>query len=121
MLVARIFSISYDSTLLRTRELLLKNLGHSVTSADGIAQAFDLYDQNAGTFDLMVLGHSIPPKDKRAIITHCDRASHCPILSLTLIHEPPVPEAVRSVDPSDTRMLLTAVQELLRNRATHAQ
>ena len=120
--LARIFSVSYDSTLLRTRELLLNNLGHSVTSAEGIAQAFELYNQNAGTFDLMVLGHSIPPQDKRAIIRHCDRASrHCPVLSLTLINEPPVPEAAHSVDPTDTRMFLSAVQELLRNRAAHTQ
>lgn len=58
--MARIFSISYDQALLRTRELLLEQMGHSVASAEGFAQAFKLCNQDSGPFDLMILGHSIP-------------------------------------------------------------
>ena len=112
--MARIFSISYDTTLLRTREMLLRHLGHSVTSAEGMAEAVALCEREPGSFDLMVLGHSIPDEDKRAIIRQCGQSCHCSVLALTLVNEPPVPEAARSVDPSDTRAFLAAVQELLR-------
>ncbi|HLJ78747.1 MAG TPA: hypothetical protein VKT75_15105 [Acidobacteriaceae bacterium] len=37
--MARILSISYDPVLLRTRELLLQQMGHDVTSAEGFAEA----------------------------------------------------------------------------------
>lgn len=112
--MARIFSVSYDSTLLRTRELLLRQLGHSVTSAEGLAQAVEVCEREPGKFDLMVLGHSIPQEDKQAIIRYCGQTCHSSVLALTLVNEPPVPEAARSVDPTDTRAFLAAVQELLR-------
>lgn len=119
--MARILSISYDPTLSRIRRLLLEKLGHSVTSAEGFKEAIELCDQEAGAFDLMVLGHSIPHDDKRAIISHCTQTCPCPVLALTLINEPPVIEAVRSIDPSDTRAFLAAVQELLaRSKGDHA-
>jgi len=110
--LARIFSISYDATLLRTRELLLEQMGHSVLSAEGFAQAFKLCNQGSG-FDLMILGHSIPHEDKREIIRHCDQTCRCPVLALTRVNEQSVPEAARSVDPGDTQAFLVAVRELL--------
>lgn len=111
--MARIFSISYDATLLKTREMLLQQMGHSVISAEGFAQAFELCDQDPGNFDLMILGHSIPHEDKRAIIRRCGQTFGCPVLALTRINEQPVPEASRSVDPGDPRAFVAAVQELL--------
>lgn len=112
--MARIFSISYDPILLRTRELLLEKLGHKVTSVEGFERAVDVCDHEPQTFDLVVLGHSIPHKEKRALISRCRRIASCPVLTLTLINEPPVSEAARSIDPSDTPAFLGAVQELLR-------
>ncbi|HKO17528.1 MAG TPA: hypothetical protein VJU82_01445 [Acidobacteriaceae bacterium] len=114
--MARIFLISYDGALLRTRELLLEQMGHSVTSAEGFAEAFASCEQDPGTFDLMILGHSIPHEDKRAIIRRCGETCRCPVLALTRVNEEAVPEADRSVDPSDTRAFLAAIQELLRER-----
>ena len=111
--MARIFSISYDPTLLRTRELLLQQMGHSVTSAEGFAQAFELCDRASGIFDLMILGHSIPQSDKRAIVRRCGETCRCPVLALTRVNEEPLQEAARSVDPSNTRDFMAAVQELL--------
>ena len=111
--MARIFSISYDPTLLRTREMLLEQLGHSVASAEGFAEAFAMCGDGPGSFDLMILGHSIPHEDKRAIIRHCGQTCQCPVLALTRVNEQTVPEANRSVDPADTQAFLAAVQELL--------
>jgi DNA-binding response OmpR family regulator len=113
--VARIFSISYDPLLLRTRELLLQQMGHSVTSAEGFVQAFGVCDREPGTFDLMILGHSIPHEDKRAIIRRCGQTCSCPVVALTRVNEQPVPEADRSVDPGDTEAFLAVVRELLPN------
>lgn len=111
--MARIFSISYDPTLLRTRELLLEQMGHTVASAEGFAEAFAVCEREAGGFDLMVLGHSIPHEDKRAIIMRCLQSCQCPVLALTRVNERVVEEATRSVDASETREFLEAVQELL--------
>ncbi|HKR26907.1 MAG TPA: hypothetical protein VJS11_05615 [Acidobacteriaceae bacterium] len=111
--MARIFSISYDPTLLRTREMLLRQLGHRVASAEGFAEAFAMCGEGPGSFDLMILGHSIPHEDKRAIIRHCGQTCQCPVLALTRLNEQAVPEASRSVDPADTQAFLAAVEELL--------
>lgn len=112
--MARIFSISYDPTLLRTRELLLEQMGHTVASAEGFADAFAVCEREAaGGFDLMVLGHSIPHEGKRAIIRRCLQSCQCPVLALTRVNERVVEEATRSVDASETREFLEAVQELL--------
>ena len=86
--MARILSISYDPALLRTRELLLQRMGHRVTSAEGFAQAVEWCDKAAGSFDLVVLGHSIPHEDKRAIIRRCNQTCPCPVLALTIVNEP---------------------------------
>ena len=120
--MAKILSISYDPRLLLTRELLLRQMGHSVISAEGFAKAVELCDQASGTVDLVVLGHSITLEDKRAIIRRCNQTCPCPVLVLTRINEPAVTEATRSIDPSDTREFMAAVRELLRqDRADKAQ
>jgi CheY-like chemotaxis protein len=65
--MAHILSVSYDPTLLMTRELLLQQMGHTVTSVEGFARAFAACE--SGTkFDFLILGHSIP---------HDDKGKHC--------------------------------------------
>jgi len=63
-------------------------------------------------FDLIILGHSIPDEEKRAIIRRCLRTYQCPVLALSLVNEPPLPEADYSVDPSDTGAFVGSVQQL---------
>lgn len=110
--VAHILSISYDAELLKTRKLLLEYRGHNVTSAEGFAEAFRICGDPNTNFDLIVLGHSIPHQDKRAMIQHCVHIYSCPVLALLRENEPPVEEATRSVPP-DPSTLLGAVQEIL--------
>jgi CheY-like chemotaxis protein len=112
--MARIFLISYDPALARTRELLLRRMGHHVTSAEGFAEAFRVCEeQPSPSFDLMILGHSIPHEDKRAIIKRLAQICPCPVLALTRTNEESVAEADRSVDPMDAVAFLAAVEELL--------
>lgn len=110
--MARIFSISYDESLLRSREFLLRQMGHTVTSAEGFVQAVELCAKDPEAFDLIILGHSIPHKDKVAIIKGCRRTRNCPVLALIRLNEPLIPEADHSIDPSDTAVFVRTVQQL---------
>jgi len=109
----RILSISYDRALLWTRQLLLEQLGYEVVSAEGFAQAWDIAEERENHFDLIILGHSIPPKDKAAIVRHMHDSCNCPILALLRPYETPVAEAARSIDAGDPGAFLSAVRSML--------
>jgi DNA-binding response OmpR family regulator len=112
----RILSISYDRSLLWTRQLLLEQLGYEVVSAEGFAQAWDAAKDGKMLFDLIILGHSIPPKDRAAIVQHMRNSCDCPILALLRPFESPVEEAARSIDAGDTGAFLTAVRAMLKEK-----
>ena len=109
----RILSISYDRALLWTRQQLLEQLGYNVVSAEGFAQAWDAADNKKDRFDLIILGHSIPPNDKKAIVTHMRDSCDCPILALLRPYEAPVSEAALSIDAGDPNAFLSAVRNML--------
>ena len=75
-----ILSISYDESLLRTREWLLRGQGFQVTSALGFTEAAAHCGNSA--FDLVIIGHSIPQKDKMALISQVRVHNHTRILAL---------------------------------------
>ncbi len=107
----RILSISYDQALLATRRLLLETAGYEVTSAIGFAEALEVSDSH---FDLIIMGHSIPQKDKRAIISELRKhGCHSPVLSLLRFGERSIPEAADGVDPYDPERMLEKVKALL--------
>ena len=112
---ARILSISYDPSLLFTRQALLQLAGYEVVSAEGFA---DAVEHCTGQFDLIIMGHSIPQKDKRAIVAALhEHGCDAPLLSLLRHGEHKIPEATRSADPHDPELLLSAVKEMLSERA----
>lgn len=107
----RILSISYDASLLFTREAILKLAGYDVVSAEGFADAIE---HSGGHFDLIILGHSIPQKDKRAIVAALnEHGCSAPLLSLLRHGEHKIPEATRTADPQDVEGLLDTVKEML--------
>src|SRR5690242_10462334 len=108
--MAHILSVSYDPTLLMTRELLLQQMGHTVTSVEGFARAFAACERGT-KFDLLILGHSIPYDDKAAIIAKAKKTCNCPVLALLRPNESPLPTAESSIDSSEPRALLEAVHE----------
>ena len=112
----RVLSISYDRSLLWTRQLLLEQLGYEVVSAEGFAQAWDAAVDGNLPFDLIILGHSIPPKDKVAIVRHMRDSCNCPILALLRPFESPVAEAARSIDAGEPGAFLTAVRSMLKEK-----
>jgi DNA-binding NtrC family response regulator len=111
--MARILSISYDASLLLTRELLLQQAGHTVVSAEGFADAYAACGQQGDKFDLIVLGHSIPHNDKEEIVKHCVTACSCPVLALLRPSEADVEGATRSLDYWDPPKFLRAVDEIV--------
>src|SRR5215470_2290312 len=107
-----ILSISYDESLLRTREWLLRAAGFSVTSALGFTEA-TVHCSNA-VFDLVIVGHSIPRKDARVLIEQVRPHNHTRILSLRRQGEEPVPGADYCVESSQgPDVLLAAVKSAL--------
>jgi hypothetical protein len=116
--VANILSISYDETLLLTRRMLLEQMGHTVQSAEGFANAFELCESHDGKIDFIVLGHSIPHDDKVSMIKRCKEFCSCHVLALLRSGEPPVPGADKSVDSSDPLAFIVAVEEMVKISAS---
>ena len=83
----RILSISYDRSLLWTRQLMLQHLGYDVVSVEGFVAAIEVCEAPTLNFDLAILGHSIPAKDKEQIISHFKQHCDSPILALLRPHE----------------------------------
>lgn len=106
-----ILSISYDEALLNTRQWMLESLGHQVTSALGFTAALDLCRQ--GNFDFVIIGHSIPPADKKALIREIRRNCDAPILALLKYAEPPLEEVEYTMDFSHPEHFLDFVREVL--------
>ena len=108
--MARILSVSYDESLLHSRQMLLQEQGHEVVSALGFAQAMQLC-KSSGEFHLFILGHSIPHPDKETLIrefrAHCDG----PVMALVKWAEQPVTGADYHVEP-DPRQVIDLVAQV---------
>ena len=111
----RILSISYDRTLLITRRLMLEEAGYEVVSAEGFTEGLERCEPN---FDLIIMGHSIPQRDKQAIVAECrKRGCTAPVVSLLRFGEKPIPEAAYGLDPNNPWELLEAIKQILGSRA----
>ena len=116
--MARILSVSYDQSLLYTRQLILEQHGHEVVSALGFTKALKCCDE-AKDFSIFILGHSIPREDKEALIASF--RGHCPgtVVALKRYNEGPVAGADFETDPSPEAML-GVVQQILSTRRAAA-
>ena len=106
----RILSVSYDTSLLATRQMLLEQKGYTVTSALGFTKAMDLCQQSH--FDLFILGHSIPNSDKLHLIKTFRESCSAPILSLERHGEDRV-LADFHASPDDPHQFLSIVDDIL--------
>jgi len=112
--MARILSISYDEALLNTRQWMLESLGHQVTSALGFTTALDLCREE--NFDYVIIGHSIPQPDKKAMVREIRRNCDVPVLALNRRSEPPLQEAEYNMDFSHPEQFLDFVKDVLVDR-----
>jgi CheY-like chemotaxis protein len=109
-----ILSISYDQPLLVTRQMLLEQAGYLVSSAFGFAEALEICNTQHD-FDLILMGHSMPQKDKMALIAALRPKCKAPLLSIKRHGESPIPQAEYSVDSNDGPVvLLAALKEALK-------
>ncbi len=108
----RILSISYDESIMRTRHYIFENAGFDVISAYGFSDAMEQCRE--GTFDVVVLGHTLPPKDKTALVTLLRERCHCSVVSIRKPGQGKHPDADYSVDSGEgPETLLAAVKEAL--------
>jgi CheY-like chemotaxis protein len=107
----RVLSVSYDHSLLKTRELILSDRGCQVTSALGFEKAME-HCANQPQFDLLVLGHSIPYADKETLIETF--RTNCPgrVVALKRFGEKCVPGADVEIQP-EPEELIAAVAAIL--------
>jgi CheY-like chemotaxis protein len=106
----RILSVSYDLSLLATRQMLLEQQGYTVISALGFKAAI-VQCRNA-EIDLFILGHSIPYTDKNELIRTFRRNCSAPVLSLERQDE----DLVRGdfhTSPDDPKEFLRMVENIL--------
>ncbi len=109
----RILSISYDPLLLKTRQHLLEQRGYAVVSAEGFTEAIERCE--AGKFDLVVMGHSIPHRDKEALFELIQRYCPAPVIALLRTGEEPLRGAAGSADPMNPTEFLDIVGNALSN------
>lgn len=108
----RILSVSYDVSLLNSRQMLLQQQGYTVTSALGFTAA--LAACKSGAFDLFILGHSIPLRDKQELIRMFRANCPAPIVSLERVGEE-LPETDFHASPDNPAEFLKAVHRILGN------
>ncbi|HEY2360782.1 MAG TPA: hypothetical protein VGK36_06690 [Candidatus Angelobacter sp.] len=109
----RILSVSYDQALLATRKMLLEHRGYNVTSALGFSDAVEQC-QNSD-FDLFILGHSIPEKDKLNLIKTFQGNCPAPIVSLERMGEKQV-SCDFHASPDDPAKFIQVVDDILAGR-----
>lgn len=102
--MARILSVSYDSSLLKTRQLILEQEGHQVVSALGFTDALQQCESSKD-FDLFILGHSIPHRDKEALITAFRVQCPAPVVALKTAYEQSVTSADFEVEPEPSAVV----------------
>src|SRR5438270_7897084 len=104
----KILSISYDQSLLSTRQRILEQGGHEVTSALGFTKALQACQD--GNFNLVIIGHSIPRSDADALIAATRERCDAAVLSLRRFADLPNPHAHYSIDAAEgPETLLQAV------------
>jgi len=110
---ARILSLTYDPSLAHTREMLFSGAGFEVSTFCDVDKA--IKDCQSNSYDLVVLGHSIPLAEKRSLVRAVHSYCAAPVLALLRHGEPPVPQADYFFDSSDSpARLLATVQNILR-------
>jgi DNA-binding NtrC family response regulator len=112
-----ILSISYDQSLLQTRQWILEQAGYEVSSALGFAEALEACKARHD-FVLVLMGHSMPQKDKMALFEALRLNCKAPLLSILRHGDSPIPQAEYAVEANDgPDALVEAVNNALANRA----
>ena len=111
----RILSVAYDQMLAATREMLFSSIGLYVASALTLEGAIELCQSQS--FDLIVVGHSMPMDHRQSLAKGLRRHCDAPILVLHRPTEPALPEADYTFDSMQSpAALLTAITNILKSK-----
>lgn len=106
--------MSCDSSLLSSRESLLRSRGLQVTSAFCVPEALRLCTN--GDFSLLIVGHTIPEKAKSELIKDFRERCQAPVLVLHTSFQEPWKDADYTFDVHNgPSQLVEYVAELLAN------
>ncbi len=78
---ARILSVSYDPSLAATRQMLFASAGFQVSSVLTVKEAMRLCATES--FDLIVIGHSMPLEHRQSLVRELRHRCGAPILMLS--------------------------------------
>ena len=92
--VARVLCTGADSVLLVTRKLILEHAGHTVPTALGEAAAAAACRDS--DFQVVVIGQSISPKDKKVLASLARR--YCPSARILELYGPHQSRALEDAD-----------------------
>ena len=106
----RILSIVGDAGLRNARRMLLEAQGYEVVSASDFKEVREACEN--ASFDLVIIGHSLDPKTKRAIaVTIREHTPGVPILEMCLV-SPEIKDAEFSTSDSPAD-LIASVRRIL--------
>jgi hypothetical protein len=88
-----------------------------VVSAEGFVEAIEACETDNRHFDLIILGHTIPRKDKERIISHIKERCPSRILALLRSDEGPVQGADRSVEATNPNVFLATVRAMIESES----
>jgi CheY-like chemotaxis protein len=118
--MARILSVSYDESLLKTRHLMLEQCGYEVVSALGFTDSLK-YCTQGGAFDLFVLGHSIPVRDKQALVQAFRAHRGAVVVALKRVGEDLASTGADfQAEPSDPAGMLNLIAKIIQARVAAA-
>jgi len=108
---AKLLCISYDESLLRTRQLLFEQEGYEVTSAFGYVEGLE--HCRAGHFDVAFIGHSVPHVDKASLAYEFGAHNEGFIVATTLLGEDPIDRVQFLPSSVGPKMVIDAIRNLL--------
>lgn len=112
-----ILAVGYDPLVLETRSRVLQSAGYLVTSVLSSKQAIAQFLE--GDFDLVVLCHSIPEKERQRLVSVIrEHSSRTPIIFISsgLGQRDPSADVTIESDPKDLLSGLRAVLHEYRER-----
>lgn len=90
--------------------MLLETRGYAVTSALGYQNSLQHCKREG--WDLIIVGHSISDRDKRALVEEFRRHCPAPVLALHRVDEPRLGGADYTITPEHPAELLEMVDEI---------
>jgi len=109
----RVLSVSYDPVLLKTREMILEQQGYTVCSVQTVEAAMEA--SHSKSFDVAIIGHSIPLEDQRQIATVIRRNRAAPfVVALKSRESEDTPFADRAVDAHKPEQMIAELARMFR-------